>query len=175
MCRVKIVISKCALKAIFYFLFYHYFILDFSDKKDSQPPGKYLWSELFKSLPQALIYFLTSSILPPAPPLSYQNVRLKVAPSSSERNGNDTVLTYGDVPFSSNFNNLLINWDRYVFHQEKWSFELIGNCMHSTEVFALGKALCQTTDETIQQFGKIVSFRHSSANMYEVQAHSFSE
>ena len=72
MCRVKIVISKCALKAIFYFLFYHYFILDFSDKKDSQPPGKYLWSELFKSLPQALIYFLTSSILPPAPPSSPQ-------------------------------------------------------------------------------------------------------
>ena len=110
----------CALKAIFYFLFYHYFILDFSDKKDSQPPGKYLWSELFKSSPQALIYFLTSSISPPPPPsplpLSYQNVRLKVAPSSSERKGNDTVLMYGDAPFSSNFNNLLINWDRYVFH-----------------------------------------------------------
>ena len=113
----------------YYFLFYHYFILDFSDKKDSQPPGKYLWSELFKSPPLPSIN-LFSDLLHPAPPHP-----------SSERKGNDTVLTYGDVPFSSNFNNLLINWDRYVFHLEKWSFELIGNRMHSTEVFALGKAL----------------------------------
>ena len=64
MCRVKTVISKCALKAIFYFLFYHYFILDFSDKKHSKPPGKYLWSKRFKSPPSINLF---SDLLHPTP------------------------------------------------------------------------------------------------------------
>ena len=34
-----------------------------------------------------------------------------------------------------------MNWEKLIFHQEKWSFEPTGNSVHTTEVVALGKAL----------------------------------
>ena len=42
---------------------------------------------------------------------------------------------------SSNFKNLSINWDKYVFRWEKWNFEPNENSAHTGEVLAYGKAL----------------------------------
>ena len=42
---------------------------------------------------------------------------------------------------SSNFKNLLINWDKYVFRWEKWNFEPTENSAYTAEVLAYGKAL----------------------------------
>ena len=33
-----------------------------------------------------------------------------------------------------------MSWEKYVFHLEKWNFELIGNSAHKTEFLVLGKA-----------------------------------
>ena len=42
---------------------------------------------------------------------------------------------------SSNFKNLSINWEKYIFHREGWNFEPIGNFVHTTEFLTIGKAL----------------------------------
>ena len=39
------------------------------------------------------------------------------------------------------FKNLSVNWDKYVFHEEKWNFEPIANSAHLVKNLALGKAL----------------------------------
>ena len=36
---------------------------------------------------------------------------------------------------------MALYWENYVFHWEKWSFEPIGNFLHTTEYLALQKAL----------------------------------
>ena len=33
-----------------------------------------------------------------------------------------------------------MSWEKYVFYQEKWNFERIGNSAHTTEFFAVEKA-----------------------------------
>ena len=42
---------------------------------------------------------------------------------------------------SSFFKNLSINWEKYVFHLDKWNFELIGYTAHITDFLGLGKVL----------------------------------
>ena len=39
------------------------------------------------------------------------------------------------------FKNLSINWEKYVFHLDKWNFELIGYSAHNTDILALVKVL----------------------------------
>ena len=39
------------------------------------------------------------------------------------------------------FNSLSKNWEKYVFHWEKWNFEHIWNFAHTAEILALGQAL----------------------------------
>ena len=34
-----------------------------------------------------------------------------------------------------------MNWEKLIFHWEKWNFEPNGNSVHTTEILALGKAL----------------------------------
>ena len=34
-----------------------------------------------------------------------------------------------------------VNWEKLIFHWEKWNFEPTGNSVHTTEIVALGKAL----------------------------------
>ena len=34
-----------------------------------------------------------------------------------------------------------MNWEKLIFHWEKWNFEPTGNSVHTTEIVALGKAL----------------------------------
>ena len=43
--------------------------------------------------------------------------------------------------FSSDFKNLSMNWDEYVFHREKWNFESTGNSAYTAEILSSGKAL----------------------------------
>ena len=42
---------------------------------------------------------------------------------------------------SSSFKNLSMNWEKYIFHWEKWDFEPIMNSAHMAELFALVEAL----------------------------------
>ena len=32
-----------------------------------------------------------------------------------------------------------MNWEKYVFHWEKWNFEPTGNSAHTAEIFGLRK------------------------------------
>ena len=34
-----------------------------------------------------------------------------------------------------------VNWEKLIFHWEKWNFEPTGNSVHTTEIVALAKAL----------------------------------
>ena len=34
-----------------------------------------------------------------------------------------------------------LNWEKLIFHWEKWKFEPTGNSEHTTEIVALGKAV----------------------------------
>ena len=34
-----------------------------------------------------------------------------------------------------------MNWEKLIFHWEKWNFQPTGNSVHTTEIVALGKAL----------------------------------
>ena len=34
-----------------------------------------------------------------------------------------------------------MNWEKLIFHREKWNFEPTGNSVRTTEIVALGKAL----------------------------------
>ena len=34
-----------------------------------------------------------------------------------------------------------MNWEKLIFHWEKWNFEPTGNSGHTTEIVVLGKAL----------------------------------
>ena len=45
------------------------------------------------------------------------------------------------VTFSSIFKNLSINWEKYVFHFDKWNFELAGYSAHITDYLVLVKVL----------------------------------
>ena len=36
---------------------------------------------------------------------------------------------------------LPMNWEKYIFHWEKWNFELIANSAHMAEPFVLGNSL----------------------------------
>ena len=45
------------------------------------------------------------------------------------------------IIFSSIFKNLSINWEKYVFHLDKWNFELVGYSAHITNFLAIVKVL----------------------------------
>ena len=47
---------------------------------------------------------------------------------------------------SSSFKNLSMNWEKNIFHWEKWDFELIMNSTHMAELLALVKALNKNMD-----------------------------
>ena len=47
---------------------------------------------------------------------------------------------------SSNFENLSMNWQTYVFHWEQLNFEPIMNYVHTAERFVLVKALNKNID-----------------------------
>ena len=47
---------------------------------------------------------------------------------------------------SSNFKNLVMNLEKYVFHWEKWNFEPIMNSAHTAERLALVKTMNKNMD-----------------------------
>ena len=47
---------------------------------------------------------------------------------------------------TSNFKNLSMIWEKYVFHWEKWNFEPITNSAHTAEFLALRKVLNKKID-----------------------------
>ena len=47
---------------------------------------------------------------------------------------------------SSNFKNLSMNWEKYVFHWKKWNLEPIMNSEHMAKLLALVKALNKNID-----------------------------
>ena len=47
---------------------------------------------------------------------------------------------------SSSFKNLSMNWEKYIFHWEKWDFESIMNSAHMPELLALVEALNKNMD-----------------------------
>ena len=42
---------------------------------------------------------------------------------------------------SSNFQNLSMNWENYVFHWKKWNFEPITNSVHTAEIKTLNESM----------------------------------
>ena len=58
---------------------------------------------------------------------------------------------------SSNFKNLSINWDKYVFRWEKWNFEPNENSAHTAEVLTYGKALLILLPLYLQMLKMLIS------------------
>ena len=86
--------------------------------------------------------------------------REKLCPnlSSTVENKMETLHKAGHISkVSSNFKNLSINLDKYVFHWEKWKFEPIGNSAHTAEVLAYGKALLILLPLYLQMLKMLIS------------------
>ena len=45
------------------------------------------------------------------------------------------------ISFNFKYSSMKMNWEKWIFHCEKWDCEPIGNSLHITEYLALGKTL----------------------------------
>ena len=44
-----------------------------------------------------------------------------------------------------------MNWEKLIFHWEKWNFKPTANSVHTTKIVALGKALLATITHKISE------------------------
>ena len=49
------------------------------------------------------------------------------------------------------------NWEKLIFHWEKWNFKPTGNSVHTTEIMALGKALLARLHLKVKAYTNLLS------------------
>ena len=59
--------------------------------------------------------------------------------------------------FCSNFKNLSMNWDKYVFDREKWGFQPIGYSAQSVKGLTLGRSLLILSPLYVQLLKMVIS------------------
>ena len=62
---------------------------------------------------------------------------------------------------SFDFKNLSMNWEKLIFHWEKWNFEPTGNSVHTTDIVALGKALLARLYLKVKVYTNLLSVHNS--------------
>ena len=50
-----------------------------------------------------------------------------------------------------------INWEKLIFHWEKWDFEPTGDPVHTTKIVALGKALLARLYPKVKVYTNLLS------------------
>ena len=61
---------------------------------------------------------------------------------------------------SSSFKNLSMNWEKYIFHWEKWDFEPIMNSAHMAESLKRPKALVKALNKNMDYLLFYASRQH---------------